>query len=122
VNIHPDGPTGQVAVDFICTDRGNHGPVQFGFASYAEGDDDVVDDLGPVPLTFVRTRGVMPGDNQQSQRLDDKCPRCGRHPRYNERVLRAIASAVLAANLEPARRKNSRKRLFRRTFDVSFRD
>lgn len=117
------GPIGQVSVDFVCTDRGSHAPVQFGWVTWSEDDD--VEEAGPANI-FIRSRGVESGSSQLAPRLDDRCPRCGRHPRYNTLTLRQIAAAMLAANLDEARRHSDwgrrRKRLFRRPFDVSFRD
>jgi hypothetical protein len=91
-----DGPIGQVNVQFVCTDRGAHAPLSFGWVSYSELDDDE-------PPVFIRSRGVEPGHDQLSHRLDDKCPRCGRHPKYNAQTLHKIVAAILAANLDEAR-------------------
>lgn len=118
-----DNPTGQISVRFVCSDRGGHAEVEFGWVTWSE-DDNVDDETAEV---FVRSRAVEPGSAQLASRLDDKCPRCGRHPRYNTRTLREIAAAVLAMNLDEARRHSGgwgrrRGSLFSRPFDVSFRD
>lgn len=122
-DVDDDSGAGYVAVEFVCTDRGAHAPVAFGFVSYSEWDDEE-----PItPIVFTRTRGVgkevSPGAGQLSDRLDDRCPRCGRHPKYNAQTLRRIAAAVLEANLADARAYTDwgrrRKRLFTRRVDVS---
>ncbi|MBX7453396.1 hypothetical protein GR927_35905 [Mycolicibacterium sp. 3033] len=115
-----DGPVGQVAVEFLCTDRGTHGPVVFGFITHNELDED--DDA----VRFVLTLRIKPGDRQEFDRLDVRCPRCGRHPRYSADTLRRVGSELLAANFEKARatppKRWGRRQLFIKQFDVSYRD
>jgi hypothetical protein len=115
--------SGAVAVRFVCTDRGGHAEVEFGWVDWSENDN--VDD-GSAGV-FIRSRGSEPDGSQFASRLDEKCPRCGRHPRYNTTTLKKIAAAVLAANLDEARGHvadwgRRRGRAFSRPFDVSFRD
>lgn len=109
-----DGPIGQVALEFVCTDQGSHAPIAFGFITFAEHEDR--------PTAFIRTHRIERGEDQYSERLDERCPRCRRHHRLNRDTMHRLAIALLAANLDEARAWRRRNELFRRSVDMSSRE
>ncbi len=90
------------SVRFICTDEGRHAPIHLGtyYAEYALG----APDHAPVwaragtDATFVTSRKT--GTQRLTGgalKMDEQCPRCHRHPKYNAKTLRKICAGAAAA-------------------------
>lgn len=79
------------SVRFICTDETRHAPTDLGtyYSEYA---------LGTPEATFIRSRKAgqqkLIGD---ALKMDEQCPRCNRHPKYNAKTLRGICKAAADA-------------------------
>lgn len=91
-------------LQIVCTGGGSHAPVPFGFCTFHASDDRVriIRTIGrrglraELATVDQESKSLLASVRQEVQRLDDQCPRCKRHPKYNQQTLRRIVETIAA--------------------------